>query len=125
MTDTTPAAAPHYASSAAAAAIRRRRYAADRRLRYYGVGAIALALGLLGILITTLVIGGYPAFTQTKVRVTFPISADARRSGESRRGQLPEDRPGGPRRAPARRAQPEGAPRTRRHPHRQHPVHGS
>ena len=32
----------------AAAAYRRRRYAADRRLRAYGVGAISLALGLLG-----------------------------------------------------------------------------
>jgi phosphate transport system permease protein len=68
--------APNYISSDAAAAYRRRRYAADRRLRLYGITAISVALGLLGILIATLVIGGYPAFTQTKIRVDFPLSAD-------------------------------------------------
>ncbi len=74
MTDAAIAAAPHYASSGAAAARRRRRYAADARLRIYGVVAITTALGLLGILLTTLIIGGYPAFTQTMVQVDFPIS---------------------------------------------------
>jgi phosphate transport system permease protein len=69
MTDT-------YVSTEAAAAYRRRRYAADRRLRAYGIAAISLAIGLLALLIATLVIGGYPAFTQTRVRVDFPISPD-------------------------------------------------
>jgi phosphate transport system permease protein len=69
-------AAPHYASSDAAAARRRRRYAADRRLKVYGIAAISIALGLLGILITTLVISGYAAFTQTHIRVDFPISTE-------------------------------------------------
>ena len=45
----------------------RRRYAADRRLQAYGIIAIALAVGLLGILVTSLVITGFPAFVQTKV----------------------------------------------------------
>jgi phosphate transport system permease protein len=77
MTDTTSQnGAPHYASTDAAAARRRRRYAADTRLRAYGIAAISAALGLLGILITTLVIGGYPAFTQTFVRIDFPVSAE-------------------------------------------------
>jgi phosphate transport system permease protein len=71
MTDATP-----YVSTEAAAAYRRRRYAADRRLRAYGIAAISLAIGLLALLIATLVIGGYPAFTQTRVRVDFPISPD-------------------------------------------------
>ncbi|WP_127145754.1 phosphate ABC transporter permease PstA [Pelagibacterium montanilacus] len=57
-----------------AARLRKKRYAADRRLRAYGIGAITVAVGLLGILIATLVLGGYQAFTQTHVRVTFPIS---------------------------------------------------
>jgi len=52
---------------------RRRRYAADRRLQIYGIIAITFALGLLGILIATLVASGYTAFTQTHVRVDFPI----------------------------------------------------
>jgi phosphate transport system permease protein len=60
----------------AALARRRRRYAADRRLQIYGIVAISFALGLLALLLTTLVIGGYSAFTQTHVRVTFDIPAD-------------------------------------------------
>lgn len=56
------------------AALRRRRNAADLRLRLYGIGAITVAIGLLAILIFTLVLGGYQAFTQTHVRVDFPIS---------------------------------------------------
>ncbi len=76
MTDIATAPDGHYSSSQAAADKRRRRYAADTRLRWYGITAISTALGLLAILITTLVIGGYPAFTQTHVRVDFPISAE-------------------------------------------------
>ncbi|MBC8012875.1 MAG: phosphate ABC transporter permease PstA, partial [Methyloceanibacter sp.] len=45
----------------------RRRYAADRRLQAYGIIAIALAVGLLGILVTSLISTGFPAFVQTKV----------------------------------------------------------
>lgn len=57
-------------------AARRRRYAADRRLRYYGIGAITIAIGLLAILLTTLILGGMQAFTQTHVRIDFPVSAE-------------------------------------------------
>jgi phosphate transport system permease protein len=45
----------------------RSRYAANRRLQAYGIIAIALAIGLLGILIASLVVTGLPAFLQTKV----------------------------------------------------------
>ena len=45
----------------------RRRYAADRRLQAYGIIAIGLAIGLLGILLGSLIVTGYPAFIQTKV----------------------------------------------------------
>ncbi len=76
MTDAAIPSSPHYSSSAAAAANRRRRYAADTRLRWYGIAAISTALGLLGILLFTLILGGYPAFTQTFVRVDFPISTE-------------------------------------------------
>jgi phosphate transport system permease protein len=51
----------------------RRRYAADRRLQAYGITAIALAIGLLGILLTSLVITGFPAFVQTKVDLAIYI----------------------------------------------------
>ena len=60
----------------AAVARRRRRHAADFRLRVYGIVAIASAIGLLGILLTTLIIGGYQAFVQTHIRVDFPISTE-------------------------------------------------
>lgn len=76
MTDTDVSPSDHFSSSGAARARRRRRYAADTRLRWYGIAAISSALGLLGILIVTLIIGGYPAFTQTFVRVDFPISTE-------------------------------------------------
>jgi phosphate transport system permease protein len=76
MTEATLGPVPHYASGEAAAARRRRRYAADRRLRLYGVIAISLALGMLAILLTSLVVTGYPAFTQTYLRVDFPVSEE-------------------------------------------------
>lgn len=60
----------------AAAARRRRRHRADRWLRRLGLGAIALAIGLLGMLVATLVVTGAPALTQTSLRVTFAIPAD-------------------------------------------------
>ncbi len=66
----------HFTSGAAAAARRSRRYAADRRLRIYGLSAICIALGMLALLVGSLVVTGYPAFTQTHVRIDFPISAE-------------------------------------------------
>lgn len=52
----------------------RRRYAADRRLQAYGIIAIALAVGMLGVLVTSLVSTGFPAFVQTKV--DLPVYID-------------------------------------------------
>lgn len=63
-------------SSPAAVQRRKRRYAADTRLRFYGIAAISAAIGLLGILLITLVVGGHQAFVQTFVRVEFPISTE-------------------------------------------------
>ncbi len=63
-------------SSEAAASRRRRRHAADRRLQAYGIVAISLAIGLLGLLIVSLVSTGYLAFVQTKVTLDFPISEE-------------------------------------------------
>jgi phosphate transport system permease protein len=51
----------------------RRRYAADRRLQAYGITAIVLAIGLLGILLMSLVITGFPAFVQTKVELEIYV----------------------------------------------------
>jgi phosphate transport system permease protein len=46
---------------------RKRRYAADRRLRLIGAGAIGLAMVLLGTLIFSIVATGWPAFLQTRI----------------------------------------------------------
>ncbi len=43
----------------------RRRYAAERRFRLYGIVAICLAIGFLGVLLSTIAGKGYSAFTQT------------------------------------------------------------
>jgi phosphate transport system permease protein len=45
----------------------RRRYAAERRFRLYGIVAILLAMGFLGVLLFTIVRQGYTAFTQTVI----------------------------------------------------------
>ncbi|ESR27252.1 phosphate ABC transporter permease PstA [Lutibaculum baratangense] len=65
----------HDWSGEAAAARRRRRYAADRRLRIYGMSAIGIAILLLGILVTTLVFTGYRGFIQTTI--SLPVTFDA------------------------------------------------
>ncbi|MCL4767578.1 MAG: phosphate ABC transporter permease PstA [Hyphomicrobiaceae bacterium] len=51
----------------------RRRYAADRRMQILGLGAIGLAVALLGILFGSLVYSGYLAFAQTRVVLEFRI----------------------------------------------------
>ena len=57
----------------------RRRYAADRRLQAYGIIAIALAVGLLGVLVTSLVMHGLPRFHPDQGRL-----AGLYRSGQGR-----------------------------------------
>jgi phosphate transport system permease protein len=56
------------------AARRRSRYAADRRLQFYGLAAIAFALGFLAILLATLLYSGSRAFTQTMATVEIDLS---------------------------------------------------
>ncbi len=52
----------------------RRRYAADRWLQILGIGAITLAVLLLGILVFSLIMSGYKAFYQ--IKVSIPIHLD-------------------------------------------------
>ncbi len=63
----------------------RKRYGADRRLQAFGILAIALAMGLLGILLASLIINGYPAFVQTKVDLSVavdPSKVDPKEPGQ-------------------------------------------
>lgn len=56
-------------SLADSAALTRRRYRREARLKAMGMAAIALAIGLLGILLLSIVKQGYSAFFQTNVRL--------------------------------------------------------
>lgn len=71
MTDTAtaePKVAHDWSSDAARRRVRRR-YAADVRLKVYGMGAAGLAMMLLGVLLAALIHSGYVAFVATKVNV--------------------------------------------------------
>lgn len=80
MTDTTAQApgrpGPHDWGSAATKRRVRWRYAADRRLQIYGLGAIALAVTLLGVLFSSLIFTGYVAFVTTKVDLSVHLDAN-------------------------------------------------
>jgi phosphate transport system permease protein len=64
------------ADSAEAVSYRKRRYRAEARLRWAGITAILIAVGLLVLLLGTIVSQGLPAFTQTHVRLDFPLNAE-------------------------------------------------
>ncbi len=63
-------------SSDAAKRSRRRRYGADTRLKIYGLTAIIIAVGVLGILLATLIIDGRTAFVQTRVTVDIFVDPE-------------------------------------------------
>lgn len=52
------------------------RYRADRRFRFYGLGAIGLALAMLLLLLGSIVLQGYSAFWQTQIRLPIEFSAE-------------------------------------------------
>jgi len=54
----------------------KRRYAAEARFKAYGIGAIALALTVVGILFTTIISNGLPAFTETTLELEIELSED-------------------------------------------------
>ena len=54
----------------------KRRHAAERRLKYAGIVAIAFAVGFLGILLSTIFMNGYTAFQQTKVQIALTIPVE-------------------------------------------------
>ncbi|PKP74655.1 MAG: phosphate ABC transporter, permease protein PstA [Alphaproteobacteria bacterium HGW-Alphaproteobacteria-6] len=65
-----PAAAPRRPGITNIA--RRRR--SERVLQGLGLGAILLAFAMLATLVGSLIITGYPAFTQTHLRIDFPVT---------------------------------------------------
>jgi phosphate transport system permease protein len=73
MSDTIITGRVDWASDASAQR-RKRRYAANRRLQFWGIAAISIAVALLALLFVSLVAAGYTAFVQTKIRMDFVIS---------------------------------------------------
>jgi phosphate transport system permease protein len=61
--------APGWTWSDAAARRLKSRHAADRRLRIYGVAAIAIAIGLLLTLLTSIVVASWTAWSTTQIRL--------------------------------------------------------
>lgn len=53
-----------------------KRNAAEKRFRYYGLAAICTGLIALVLLLASILYQGIPAFTQTKVTLEVPLSAD-------------------------------------------------
>jgi phosphate transport system permease protein len=64
---------PGWTWSDAATTRLRRRHAADRRLRLYGIFAIAIALGLLVTLLTSIFIASWTAWTETQIRIDVTL----------------------------------------------------
>jgi phosphate transport system permease protein len=54
----------------------RRRHARDGWLKAAGIAALAIAFSMLGILVVSLLLSGYPAFTQTHVTLEFDVTEE-------------------------------------------------
>lgn len=86
MTDTSfePGAAPQKKTSLYDVDKRtRQRNAAEKRFKYYGMGAIAIGLFFLVVLATSIIRAGLPAFTQAVVKVEFVLTFDEFQDAES------------------------------------------
>ncbi|MEM8800785.1 MAG: phosphate ABC transporter permease PstA [Pseudomonadota bacterium] len=54
----------------------RKRYAREQRFRAYGVGAIAIAIGFLILLMGSIALEGLSGFTQTKIKIDMRVTLD-------------------------------------------------
>jgi len=61
----------------------RKRYAAEKRFRFYGIFAIVASLAFLVVLITSIFIKGWPAFTHAYVKMNISLDADTLGLGEN------------------------------------------
>ena len=75
MTEMTASAAPLRRPDLSEAHLRRR-YAAERRFKAYGIFAIAAAIAMLLVLLSSIVAKGYTAFSQTYIALEVTLDAD-------------------------------------------------
>jgi len=77
MTDATPSlpqsALDRNRKSELVAAGLKKRYAAERRFKLYGISAVVVALFFVVLLFSTIISNGYPAFTQTMVKLDVTL----------------------------------------------------
>lgn len=74
--DQPTAAEPRRDTTTQVRATLKRRYAAEKRFRFYGIFAIAASLAFLVVLLTSILIKGWPAFFQTFVQLEISLDAD-------------------------------------------------
>jgi phosphate transport system permease protein len=79
-----PGAGTSLHTGAAASARIKRRRAAERRFKAYGITAIALAVGFLAVLFTSIISKGYPAFKQTYIGLEIHFDAEVMGIGDAR-----------------------------------------
>ena len=77
MTDATPPLQQtmldrNHKSQLVAAGLKKR-YAAERRFKLYGISAVVIALFFVVLLFSTIISNGYPAFTQTMVKLDVTL----------------------------------------------------
>ncbi|MDP2739777.1 MAG: phosphate ABC transporter permease PstA [Pseudorhodobacter sp.] len=75
MTDITPAGVHGWNSRRAAANVKKR-HRAELILKGLGLGAVAIAFLMLFLLVSSLVSTGWQAFTQTHIRMEFPVTPE-------------------------------------------------
>ena len=54
----------------------KKRYAAETRFKWYGISAIAVAMGFVIILFTTIISSGLPAFTETTITLNVELKEE-------------------------------------------------
>jgi phosphate transport system permease protein len=79
-------AVPGWSWSDEATSRLKRRHAADRRLRLYGIAAIAIAVGLLVILLTSILVASWTAWTETQIRIDVTVDPNEVNADDPFRG---------------------------------------
>lgn len=81
MTDVPSHSTVGWNSTASRTSLARRRRS-EQVLKSVGIAAIAFAILMLTLLVGSLIRTGYPAFTQTYIRIEVPVPADMVKSGD-------------------------------------------
>ncbi len=84
----TPVTARKHLTGADAEVRIRRRHAADRRMRFLGIGAITIGMVLLVTLLASIIIASLPAWTETQIRIDVTLDPSRVDATEPARGRF-------------------------------------